>query len=671
MTPRDATEALAQVFSVAPAAGQGSVPLLRALLDAVPVRVVMIDRDSRYLYANRRFLDFVGLDEAEVLGRTPGELLGEGIGQIYTDIMPRMLSTGESFRWSGWADYGRHGRRYVEGTLVPYAPEGSMKGMLSFWLDLTDFKHQEDELAARARAQHESDRFHAAVVSSALDSIIVADEVGRIVEFNPAAEQTFGFPRAAVLGRAVVDVVVPPGLRRPQARALLAQMTGQDGVLPGQRVEQMAMRSDGSVFPVELAVSEVNIDGRKLYTAHIRDLTAAHEARAEIERQQQALLQKEKLATLGSMLSSIAHEINNPLSIVVGQATLLNEAADDGMPPPGMKDRLRKVLQAAERSARIVRGMLNASRQTRTEPRRFTLSALLGDVLEPLSGAIAASGIRLDIALEQDLPPLCATPDHLHQILTNLVVNAQQSIGAAGTPNGHLRIAARKDGDTAVRIVVEDNGPGIQRHDRGRLFEPFFTTKPRGIGTGLGLSVSRGLAEINGGSLAFEDAAPGARFLLRLPMATAETTSAEAAHAAIGPAQRGSALVIEPESEMALLLSELLCYLGFDSVAAPDEATARKAIDTTPKPFDLILCDLGLPKGGGAGFLGWLAAEHPELAQKLAFTSGDVLGPALADFIAGTGKPLLEKPFTLSDLQALAERLTGRVATVNGRNCED
>lgn len=660
VTPRDATQALGQAILATLPAGQPREPMLQAMLDAVPARVVLIGSDSRYLYANRRFLDFVGLAEEDVLGRTPTDLLGEGIGRIYADILPRLMDTGESVRWHGWADYSRLGRRYVEGTLVPYALGDSIDCVLSFWLDLTDFKRQEGEIAARAHAQSESDRFHAAVVSSALDSIIVADEVGRIVEFNPAAEQTFGFARRDVLGRAVADVVVPPDLRWPQARAVLAQLTGQDGLMPGQRVEQMAMRADGTVFPVELAVCEVNIDGRKLYTAHIRDLTATYAARAEIERQQQALLRKEKLATLGSMLTSIAHEINNPLSIVVGQATLLNEGPADIQTPEAVKERLKRILQAAERSARIVRGMLNASRQIRTEPRPTVLSAVIDEVLDPLTGVIAASGIRLEIALDHNLPRVWATPDHLHQILTNLVVNAQQSISTGSVENGYVRIAARQEGRDAVRIVVEDNGAGVHLRDRGRLFEPFFTTKPHGAGTGLGLSVSRGLAEVNGGSLAFEDAAPGARFVLRLPAARDEAPTGEVADRTAGPTRRGNVLIIEPEQEMALLLGELLCYIGFDCVASPDEVAARAAITTSTTPFDLVLCDLGLPTGDGRAFLDWLVAERPELAAKLAFTSADVLTPTLESFVAGSGRPLLEKPFTLSDLQALAERLSGR-----------
>ncbi|MBD0413584.1 hybrid sensor histidine kinase/response regulator [Oryzicola mucosus] len=657
-TPRPAKAGIGDVNAIA-AVG---FDMLQALIDAVPARVVFIDNEHRYRYVNRLFLDFLGLPESEVLGRTPGEVLGEEISAGYHDLLPR-IHAGETFRWTGWADYHRFGKRYVEETVLRYAPAGEVLGIISIGLDLTELRQREQELAASAKAQAESSRFHAAVVATAIDCIIVVDDKGDIIEFNPAAEQTFGFKRAEVLGLAVADVIIPPELRGQHVRGMADHALGGGGKLMGRRVEQVGLKADGTRFPVELALSEVNIDGRRLYTAHIRDLTAARQAQTEIERQRDTLYQKEKLAALGSMLSGVAHELNNPLSIVVGQSMMLREQLEAEAAPASssLRERGMKISQAAERCSRIVKSFLAMARQRKAEPRAVTVETLVQDVLSLLAYGLRSSGIQVSTDIPADLPPIWVDGDQIHQILVNLVINAQQAMDMVPSSARRIFISACKTGANRMELSVQDGGPGVAADIRTRIFDPFFTTKPQEVGTGIGLAVSRGLAESNGGTLdlAEQEAGHGARFVLSLPtgekIAAKKEFSAETEQAS--SRRRPLALVVEDESELAELLAELLSCLNVDAVTAEGGEQARTMVTQSVQPFDMVLCDMRMPGGDGPTFYAWLQKDYPHIAERVAFVTGDTLGPSAVHFLQNCGRPLLEKPFTLPDLQALVAQL--------------
>ncbi|MDI6025800.1 PAS domain S-box protein [Corticibacterium sp. UT-5YL-CI-8] len=657
-TPRPAKAGTGDAHAIASV----GFDMLQALIDAVPARVVFIDNEHRYRYVNRLFLDFLGLPESEVLGRTPGEVLGEEISAGYHDLLPR-IHAGETFRWTGWADYHRFGKRYVEETVLRYAPAGEVLGIISIGLDLTELRQREQELAASAKAQAESTRFHAAVVATAIDCIIVVDDAGYIIEFNPAAEQTFGFKRADVLGLAVADVIIPPELRGLHVKGMLEHALGGGGNLLGRRVEQVGLKADGTRFPVELALSEVNIDGRRLYTAHIRDLTGSRQAQAEIERQRDTLYQKEKLAALGSMLSGVAHELNNPLSIVVGQSMMLREQLEgqNSATPSSLRERGMKISQAAERCARIVKSFLAMARQRKAEPRAVTVETLVQDVLSLLAYGLRSSGIQVSTDIPADLPSIWVDGDQIHQILVNLVINAQQAMDMVPSSARRIFLTARKTGANRMELSVQDSGQGVPADIRTRIFDPFFTTKPQEIGTGIGLAVSRGLAESNGGTLelAKQEAGHGARFVLSLPTSekidAKKEVSAETEQAS--SRRRPLALVVEDESELAELLAELLSCLHVDAVTAEGGEEARAMVTQSVQPFDIVLCDMRMPGGDGPTFYAWLQQDYPHIADRVAFVTGDTLGPSAVHFLENCGRPLLEKPFTLPDLQALVADL--------------
>lgn len=497
---------------------------LRMLLDSVPARVALLDRNRRHWYVNQDYTRFVGRPMEEILGRTVQDIIGTG---PYVELQPlgaRALA-GEVVHWQGWMPHHQTKEPlFVQRFYVPYrAACGSIQGYFVLTRDLTELKRTEQRLAEQLAALHASQALAEAITTAALDSVIVVDESGVVVSFNPAAEATFGYTQTYAVGKLIADLIVPPERRQAHAASLQRyRMTGEARWL-GRRVEMQAMRSDGTTFPAELAVCEVKLPERRMLATYLRDLTPRKEAEAEIRRQRDALHESEKLAAFGSLLAGVAHELNNPLSIVIGHAVLLEEEAQD-VGVDALVDRAERIRVAAERCGQTVSTFLSMARHRGIRREPVKPGAMLRSVLDLLDDDQSASDIELVCELSAGLPALMGDPDQLHHVLTNLIVNARQALQDAPLPR-QIRVAAVVAGPT-LEIAVSDNGPGVPEEIHSRIFDPFFTTKKPGAGTGIGLAVSRGIAEAHGGSLTLTPSTQGARFVLRLPLSgtTSETT---------------------------------------------------------------------------------------------------------------------------------------------------
>ena len=220
----------------------------------------------------------------------------------------------------------------------------------------------EEQLARQLDALHASVALNAAITASALDCIVVIDESGCVIEFNRAAERTFGYAKAETLGRPIGELIVPEAMRQRHAEGFARYLrTGVARVL-GRRVQMEAMRADGSQLPVELTITEVQVPGRRLFTANLRDLTEARQAEAELARSRETMHRNEKLAAFANLLAGVAHELNNPLAIVIGNAQMLRSDAIDAQVDPRIVARAETIQLAAERCGRIVRTFLAMAR---------------------------------------------------------------------------------------------------------------------------------------------------------------------------------------------------------------------------------------------------------------------------------------------------------------------
>src|SRR5262249_3358576 len=268
----------------------------------------LLDRQHVHCYANKEYAEFAGCVPEDIVGRSAAEILGVAAFEALKPDAEGALA-GKTVRWEGWLPFAR-GPHLVQRVYVPYrGNSGTTDGYFVLARDLAETKSGEWVVPDKLAALQASEAIGAAITASALDCIIAIDEAGVVIEFNPAAEQTFGYKRAEALGKPIGDLIVPPALRQRHADGFARYIrTGHSAILD-KRIEIEGMRADGSTFPVELTITEVRLPHRRMFTAYLRDLTAAHEARAEIERQREALHQSEKLAALGSLLAGVAHEL--------------------------------------------------------------------------------------------------------------------------------------------------------------------------------------------------------------------------------------------------------------------------------------------------------------------------------------------------------------------------
>lgn len=491
-------------------------------------------------------------------------------------------------------------------------------------------------------------RLAAALLESALDAVIVIDEAGLVVEFNPMAERIFGYPRAGAVGRSLAYLIVPPALRASHEKGLRRYVETGAPRLIGTRIEIEAQRADGATFPVEMTMTEVALPSRRLVAAHIRDLTERHRAEAEAAAQRERLQGLEKLSALGTLLGGVSHELNNPLSIILAQSTLLLEKARE----PDMKRRAERIHGAAERCARILKSFMAMARQKPRAPERLAIADLLRDALDLTAYGRRSAGIETGLSVPDGPGMVDVDRDLVGQAIAHLLVFAQGRLAA--TPGARRIDVAASLRDGFALVEVADNGPSLPAALLPRLFEPFAPIDPSGAGTGIGLHLAHDAAVSHGGRLVH---APrdggGAVFRLFLPLA--EPPAAAAPPTA--PAAR-RVLVVDDEPAVGASLAELLEVHGCapDVVDSADEALRRVAAGR----YDAVVSDFRMPVMDGRTLLARIAAEIPALRGRCILATGDTLGAEHE--VHGDPSPdliLLPKPFSLDDIAAALAQLAG------------
>ena len=379
-----------------------------------------------------------------------------------------------------------------------------------------------------------------------------------------------------------------------------------------------------------------------------------HHTEEALRRQQLALHQTEKVAAMGSLLAGVAHELNNPLSIVVGQVGLLKRTAD-----AATQERADKIAVAAERCARIVKNFLALAREHPPERQRVAVTHVIHEALELVAYPLRTDGIEVVTRLAGDLSALWADPHQIHQVIVNLITNAHHALRGREGPRRIAVTTRGSDQPGFITLEIEDNGPGMPPEIVARVFEPFFTTKPAGQGTGLGLSLCLGIVESHGGRIELDSAVGrGTRFRIELPTAKGTQRRADAGRIDAAKARDSSVrgkriLVVDDEEVMAHLLTEVLTDLGHQVDRFCDARLALEKIREVP--YDLVVSDLRMP-GLDGGALQKLAEEaRPGTGDRFVFITGDTLTHGASEFLEKSGRPFLVKPFSLADCARVIE----------------
>ena len=366
------------------------------------------------------------------------------------------------------------------------------------------------------------------------------------------------------------------------------------------------------------------------------------------------LLQAEKMAALGQAVSGVAHELNNPLATILTWAERLV-----GHPVEAKTKRgLETILSEAERAAKIVRNLLTFARKRNTTRALVDLNGIVRETLALRTHEQRVSNVTTLDALSSGLPQVFADSHQVKQVLLNLIINAEQATLAA---HGRGTLVARtwyEDTLGMVTLEINDDGPGIPEETQTKVFDPFFTTKAVGKGTGLGLTVAYAIMQEHGGKIRVTSSPEsGASFFVSFPAAAAGRRIKQPPLPQPQVTIGSSVLVVEDEPALAAAVAEAMTDAGYQVERAADGEEALKHI--SGRTFDLVICDLKMPRLDGPSLYRALCVRYPSLAQRVIFVTGDVAGTEAEQFLIETGCRWLAKPFRLNDLLQTAHEVVG------------
>lgn len=492
----------------------------------------------------------------------------------------------------------------------------------------------------------------ASVLDSIPEGLILCDASGRVRFSNVRFGQLFGLDARALekLGNFGELEELVAGRFRTEGSFCAPWKTFQNGAGEPAHDELEFLRPTRRII-ARFSRPVLDAEGRSVgWLEAYSDVTG--------ERQiQSSLLQTEKAAALGQLVSGIAHELNNPLTAIMGYAQLL---LGHGLMPAQLVE-AGKVYQEAERARRIVKNLLYFARENKPERTLVDLNELIERTLALRSYELRIENIAVTCEFAADLPKTMADPYQLQQVVLNLIVNSEQAL-LEERGQGNIRI--RTSGSTPragewLSMEVIDDGPGIAPDVASRIFDPFFTTKAPGVGTGLGLSIVYGIVHQHSGEITV-DSQPGTgtRFLVELPVTSLPaqepaTLSPVSNQSSAVPASR--ILVVEDEPTVAQLIADVLQEEGHkvEAVLDSQEGLTRLA----RREYDLVVCDLRMPRLDGVAFYDALVKSGSPAQNRIIFITGDILAPRTLEFLEPNGLPYLAKPFLVEELKLSVNRM--------------
>jgi CheY-like chemotaxis protein len=379
-------------------------------------------------------------------------------------------------------------------------------------------------------------------------------------------------------------------------------------------------------------------------------LKQAENKRHQIEEKAQIT---SRLASVGEMAAGIAHEINNPLTAVLGFSQIILEGENV---PEDIRENITIIANESQRVANIVRRLLTFARQTKPVKTSVNLNEVIDNTLKLRQYVLKTANISAITNYDPELPCLVVDPGQMQQVFLNLIVNAEQAMKKAHG-KGILKITTEKK-DNYIRISFRDDGPGITKENMGHLFEPFFTTKDIGEGTGLGLSLSRSIILEHGGKMSVEsESGLGATFIVELPVVDAAPPGPENACAITeiqpSPEKSGRILVVDDEPGIRALLEKVLTQIGYIVDTITNPKIVKDKLNAGER-YDAILLDIRMPGMSGTELYSHIIENMPVLKGKIIIITGDVMGPDIKDFLTKNNLPYLVKPF---DIKLLKEKI--------------
>ena len=594
------------------------------LLHSVGVAVFII-QDGKIQYVNPMFLEQSGYTNEEIIGTYSLDLVHPEDRELVRKKAIEHLKERSALLYE-YRFLRKDGETmWVLERVVPTQYRGKL-AVIGYFVDITERKQAEERLKLLSDA-----------LEASVDGIAVADMEGNIAFSNKALCQMWGYSPDELSHMKTARLYVRSELGR-----LLNEIAPQI-IAGGWTGELTGLRKDGSEFPLTCSCAPIyDEQGQAVFLIAVyRDITEQRKA-------EEQLAVTSRLASIGEMVSGVAHEINNPLTGILGYAQLLQEEDI----PENIKKDLGKISSEAKRTAKIVQNLLSFARQYKLEKVPTDINDVINRTLELRNYELKVNNIQVKTEFQADLPLVLTDSHQLIQVFLNLIVNAESAMVEAHG-KGMLTVTTRGS-DGKIEISFADNGPGIPKESLDKVFDPFFTTKEVGKGTGLGLSICHGIVTGLGGSIyAKSKLGRGATFIVELPIVTEVKQLRLNEMVGREPRELGGAniLVVDNEPAVCEIVSRVLSKGGCKVDIANSAEMALRELGI--KDYDLCLVDLKMPKMDGRELYEAIKRRYPGMAGKVVFVTGDTVTKATQHFLEQTGRPHIAKPFDVSKLKNL------------------
>jgi PAS domain S-box-containing protein len=594
------------------------------VLDANPALVRMLGFESKAALQSRNFSEvYADPAQRDALVR---ELQSRGSVQDREIVLRRMDGSHLYCLASGFAIRDTFGRIVrLQGTLV----------------DITERREIEKRL-------HQEQEFVRRLIACFPDMIAVFDASGRFTYVSPRVYEVLGAAPAEFVGQPY-NFGVHPDDQAKIAESFQRVMARENA---SAQMEFRARHVDGSWRTLRASAGPLFDAEQKIsgVVSSVRDITEAKSF-------EQQLLQKEKFASMGQMMAGAAHELNNPLTAILGVSDLLRERATDD----ASRRQIEIVLQQARRAAAIVQNLLVLAVPSGQKRGKVKADEIVRKVVDSHQKSLQQRNIRVDVVIAEPLPEVEGDPRLLAQVFTNILLNAEQAVSAT-RDSGTVKISLSHADDNLI-VVFADDGPGIPREIVDKIYDPFFTTKRPGGGSGLGLTICLGVIKDHGGRIEVESPqAGGATFRIvlpavekRLPEPALASGVGRAATAAPSALRGRKLLIVDDEESIREIVQEGLLARGsiVESAGSSEEALSLLAANT----YEVVLCDFNLPGLNGEQLFERLRAQAGISTPRFIFMTGDLLEPSTIASFTASGAHVLQKPFHIAALATLLSEL--------------
>ena len=596
----------------------------RNLVESASDAIYTMDSRGALTSANDATCLLTGRGRDWLLGRSAMPMVSDSDADLVKHHF-RLALAGEAQRFECHFTTESGEERLVSVTNTPIRHGNAVVGVLGVARDVTAER-------ARAEALERSEARYERLVESAADAIFTLDADMRFTSVNRALEDATGLSRASLIGQAAT-VMCDARDCETMVEVLAAALQGER-----RRMEVRYVGPDGETRPGSLIVAPILEHGTVVGALGIiRDVT-------DEKRVVEQLLQQEKLAAIGQLVSGVAHELNNPLAsmVALSQLLLTQPTVDEEQ-----ASALRSIDTEARRAGKIVANLLTFARRHHPEKRATDVNQIVRDTLEVRRYALRVHQIDVELELAPAVPLTWADPYQLQQVMLNLLGSAEQAMeGWDGPRRIEVKTGWR---DERIEIRIADSGPGLSDEDRAALFNPFFAVMAAGKATGLGVSVADNIVREHGGHLTVTaGASAGTVLTVVLPVVVPPAHTPDRAPNALPARTARRVLVVDDEPALRNALMLFLRSLGHQVDTAGSGAEALAAV--TAARYDGILLDMRMPDMPGEAVYDELVRRDPQQAARVVFVSGDTHSDAMRALLARTERPCIAKPFVLEDV---------------------